>query len=208
MPYFEPITTTTRLGKCGRLVSCPHCKHVARVYALSFSALGCQNCKQMVNKYQWSIGPAVTPQQQKPSRMFKAQRGKSAQFAKTKKELLPRLSHPVAEYTITRETIPGWTRPDLVLIISRKLEATVNFFSNNFLLEGHSLEWCDSSGSRSVFLHMVNGEQQDMPHRTFQEFKAFLAERDIKPDLIMHREDPGLGIYLPELDEASYCANQ
>jgi len=47
-----------------------------------------------------------------------------------------------------------------------------------------------------------------MPHRTFQEFKAFLAERDIKPDLIMHREDPGLGIYLPELDEASYCANQ
>ena len=152
MPYFEPITTTTRLGKCGRLVSCPHCKHVARVYALSFSALGCQNFKQMVNKYQWSIGPAVTPQQQKPSRMFKAQRGKSAQFAKTKKELLPRLSHPVAEYTITRETIPGWTRPDLVLIISRKLEATVNFFSNNFLLEGHSLEWCDSSGSRSVFL--------------------------------------------------------
>jgi hypothetical protein len=30
---------------------------------------------------------------------------------------------------------------------------------------------------------------------------VFLSEREIKPDLIMHREDPGLGIYLPELDE-------
>ena len=201
MPYFEEITTKTRLGRTGRLVCCPHCKQVARVYALSFSALACQNCRQMVNKYHWTIGPAVTPQQQKPSRMYKAQRGKSARFAKTKKELLPQLSHPVSEYTITRETIPGWTKPDLVLIISRKLDVTVNFFSNNFLPEGHSLEWCDSSGSRSVFLYMVNGEQQDLPHRTFQEFKVFLAEREIKPDLIMHREDPGLGIYLPELDE-------
>ena len=207
MPYFEPITTKTRLGKTGRLVCSPCCKQVTRVHTLSWHKMTCSGCGQYVNKYHWAIGPAVTPQQQKPSRMYKAQRGKSARFAKTKKELLPQLSHPVSEYIITRETIPGWTRPDLVLIISRKLEATVNYFSNNFLPEGHSLEWCDSSGSRSVFLHMVNGEQQDMPHRTFQEFKAFLAERDIKPDLIMHREDPGLGIYLPELDESSYCAN-
>ncbi len=207
MPYFEPITTTTRLGKTGRLVCCPRCKQVTRVYALSWHWMKCLGCEDSIHKYHWTIGPAVTSQQQKPSRMFKAQRGKSARFAKTKKELLPQLSHPVSEYTITRETIPGWTRPDLVLVISRKLEATVNFFSNNFLPEGPSLEWCDSSGSRSVFLYMVNGDQQDLPHRTFQEFKVFLSEREIKPDLIMHREDPGLGIYLPELDEASYCAN-
>ena len=32
--------------------------------------------------------------------------------------------------------------------------------------------------------------------------KDFLAERYTDIDLLMHREDPGLGIYLPELDEA------
>ena len=49
---------------------------------------------------------------------------------------------------------------------------------------------------------MVDGEQQDLPFQTFQLFKEFLAERHTDVDLLMHREDPGLGIYLPELDEA------
>ena len=207
MPYFEEITTKTRLGKTGRLVCCPRCKQVTRVYSLSWHWMKCTGCDYVTHKYRWTIGPAILARQMQPSRMYKAQRGRSAQFAKTKKELLSQLSYPTSEYTITRETIPGWTRPDLVLVISRKLEATVNFFSNNFLPEGHSLEWCDSIGSRSVFLYKVDGEQQDLPHRIFQQFKVFLSERDIEPDLIMHREDPGFGIYLPELDESSYCAN-
>ena len=49
---------------------------------------------------------------------------------------------------------------------------------------------------------MVDGEQQDLPFRTFQLFKEFLLERHTDVDLLMIREDPGLGIFLPELDEA------
>jgi hypothetical protein len=49
---------------------------------------------------------------------------------------------------------------------------------------------------------MLNGEQVDLPHRIFQILKDFLVERYTDIDLLMHREDPGLGIFLPELDEA------
>ncbi len=202
MPYFEEITTKTRLGKAGRLVCCPHCKHVARVYALSFSALACQNCRQMVNKYHWTIGPAVTPQQQKPTYRWKAERGRCRTFGKTKKILMSRLSHPVSEYKITKEELPGWSRPDLVLVIDRRFDPAVHVFSDTHLPDDQSLEWVDSSGNRSVHLFMLNGEQVDLPHRTFQMFKEFLAERHSDVDLLMHREDPGLGIFLPELDEA------
>ena len=63
------------------------------------------------------------------------------------------------------------------------------------------MSWCDSSGTRSVFLYKRDGEQEDLPLRTFQLFKDFLTEREIESDLLMYREDPGLGIYLPEIDE-------
>ena len=202
MPYFQPLTTRDRVNMHGRLIRCPHCKHVTRVYTLSFSTHQCINCKAMVRKYDWTIGPSVTRKDLQPTYHYKAQRGSMRQFAKTKKELLPRLRHPVPEYTITKEEVPGWSRPDLVLVIDRRFDRAVQVFSDTHLPDDQSLEWADSSGNRSVHLFMLNGEQVDLPHRTFQMFKEFLAERHTDVDLLMHREDPGLGIFLPELDEA------
>ena len=202
MPYFEPLTTSHRVTMHGRLVRCPHCNHVSRVYHLGFSSLQCIHCKTMVNKYDWTIGPNVTRKDLQPRSRYKAQRGNMSQFGKTRKELLGRLVYPESEYTITKETIPGWSRPDLVLVIDRRFDRAVQAFSDTHLPQEQSLEWADSSGNRSVHLFMVDGEQQDLPFRTFQLFKEFLLERHTDVDLLMIREDPGLGIFLPELDEA------
>ena len=202
MTYFKPLTTSHRVTMHGRLLRCPHCKHVTRTYHLGFSALQCFHCKTMVNKYDWTIGPNVTRKDLQPRSRYKAQRGNMSQFGKTRKELLDRLVYPESEYTITKETVPGWSRPDLVLVIDRRFDRAVQVFSDKHLPDVQSLEWADSSGNRSVHLFMVNGEQQDLPFRTFQLFKEFLLERHTDVDLLMIREDPGLGVVLPELDEA------
>ena len=202
MPYFEPLTTNHRVTMHGRLVRCPHCNHVSRVYHLGFSALQCTNCKTMVRKYDWTVGPNVTRKDLQPTYHYKAQRGLVTQYNKTKKQLLDRLVHPVSEYVITKEEVPGWSRPDLVLVIDRRFDRAARVFSDTHLPENQALEWADSSGNRSVHLFMLDGEQVDLPYRTFQLFKDFLAERFTDVNLLMHREDPGLGIYLPELDEA------
>jgi hypothetical protein len=156
----------------------------------------------MVRKYDLSVGPNVTRKDLQPTYRWKAERDRCRTFGKTKKILMSRLSRPVSEYTITKEELPGWSRPDLVLVIDRRFDRAVQVFSDTHLPDDQSLEWADSSGSRSVHLFMLNGEQVDLPHRTFQMFKDFLAERHTDVDLLMHREDPGLGIFLPELDEA------
>jgi hypothetical protein len=205
MSYFEPLTKHHRVTMHGRLVRCPHCHHVTRTYHLGFSALQCPHCRTMVNKYDWAVGPNVTRGDLQPTYRWKAERDRSMTFGKTKKVLMSRLSHPASEYKITREELPGWSRPDLVLVIDRRFDRAVEAFSSTQLPEGQSLEWADSSGNRSVFLFMLNGEQVDLPYRTFERFKEFLAERHTDVDLLMIREDPGLGIYLPELDEAGTC---
>ena len=205
MPYFEPLTKHHRVTMHGRLVRCPHCNHATRVYHLGFAALQCFHCKTMVNKYDWSIGPNVTRKDLQPTYRYKAERNRCTTFGKTKKALMSRLSHPASEYEITREELPGWSRPDLVLIIDRRFDQAVEAFSRAHLPEDQALEWADSCGNRSVFLFMVGGEQVDLPYRTFQLFKEFLAERHTDVDLLMIREDPGLGIHLPELDEAGTC---
>tara|TARA_Y100000015_G_C2371412_1_gene80241 strand:+ start:289 stop:807 length:519 start_codon:yes stop_codon:yes gene_type:complete len=156
----------------------------------------------MVPKYDWTVGPNVTRKDLQPTYRWKAERDGSMTFGKTKKILMSRLSHPASEYSITKEELPGWSRPDLVLVIDRRFDPAVRAFSKTHLPDGQSLEWADSSGNRSVHLFMLDGEQVDLPYRTFQLFKEFLAQRHTDVDLLMHREDPGLGIYLPELDEA------
>ena len=205
MSYFEPLTTNHRVTIHGRLLRCPHCKHVTRTYHLGFSSLQCFHCKAMVNKYDWSVGPNVTRKDLQPTYRYKAERDRCMTFGRTKKVLMSRLSHPVSEYKITKEEIPGWSRPDLVLVIDRRFDRAVQAFSDTCLPQEQSLEWADSSGNRSVHLFMLDGEQQDLPFRTFELFKEFLAERHTGVDLLMIREDPGLGIYLPELDEAGTC---
>ena len=203
MSYFEPLTTSHRVTMHGRLVRCPHCNHVSRVYHLGFSALQCTNCKTMVRKYDWTVGPNVTRKDLQPTYRWKGEwKNGGMSFAKTKKELLARFPKSHHEMKITKEQLPGWSRPDLVLVIDRRFDRAVEVFSNTHLPDNQALEWADSCGNRSVHLFMLNGEQVDLPYRTFQLFKDFLAERHTDVDLLMHREDPGLGIYLPELDEA------
>ena len=70
------------------------------------------------------------------------------QYNKTKKQLLDRLVHPASEYVITKEEVPGWSRPDLVLVIDRRFDRAVQVFSDKHLPENQSLEWADSSGNR------------------------------------------------------------
>ena len=168
MPFFEPLTTSHRVTMHGRLVRCPHCKHVSRVYHLGFSALQCIHCKTMVRKYDLTVGPNVTRKDLQPTYRWKAQRDRCSTFGKTKRILMSRLSHPESEYIITKEELPGWSRPDLVLVIDRRFDRAVQVFSDTHLPDDQSLEWADSSGNRSVHLFMLDGEQVDLPHRTFR----------------------------------------
>jgi ribosomal protein S27E len=51
----EKVTRYTRAGQNGKFIVCPKCKHEARVYHFSWSAIGCQKCKKMIDKKEWSI---------------------------------------------------------------------------------------------------------------------------------------------------------
>ena len=46
-------------SKCKRyagvLIKCPKCQHIDRVFHLEWSALTCQSCKEMIDKYDWLI---------------------------------------------------------------------------------------------------------------------------------------------------------
>ena len=52
---FAPVKKTSRTGRYGKLIQCPKCNHVKTIYHLSWSALGCQSCGDMVDKYDWLI---------------------------------------------------------------------------------------------------------------------------------------------------------
>ena len=45
----------TRATKHGKTIVCPECNKVAIVYHFSWSALGCQHCGSMVDKYEWKL---------------------------------------------------------------------------------------------------------------------------------------------------------
>jgi len=58
-PYsldFKPVNPRSRAGKNGKLLLCPHCKGLSRVYHFSWSALSCQTCGKSINKYDWEVG--------------------------------------------------------------------------------------------------------------------------------------------------------
>ena len=52
---FQPVHKYSRCGFDGRLLKCPECESTHRVYHLAWSALGCQSCNQMIDKYDWMI---------------------------------------------------------------------------------------------------------------------------------------------------------
>ena len=43
----------TRAGMWGKTIVCPECNKVTTVYHFSWSALSCQQCGSMVDKYDW-----------------------------------------------------------------------------------------------------------------------------------------------------------
>ena len=49
------VTKSTRAPRMGRQIVCPKCNTVATVYHFAWSGLQCQHCKQMIDKYDWSV---------------------------------------------------------------------------------------------------------------------------------------------------------
>ena len=49
------VNRYTRATKHGKTIVCPECNKVATVYHFSWSALGCQHCGSMVDKYEWKL---------------------------------------------------------------------------------------------------------------------------------------------------------
>ena len=44
-------------GSEGKVIVCPHCGHNETAYHFAWSASGCGNCKAIVDKYDWFLGP-------------------------------------------------------------------------------------------------------------------------------------------------------
>ena len=51
----KTVNKHTRAGMWGKEIVCPRCDASTKVYHFSWSALGCQWCKSMVDKNQWRL---------------------------------------------------------------------------------------------------------------------------------------------------------
>ena len=51
----KTVNKHTRASKWGKEIVCPKCNTTHRVYHFSWSALGCQKCDSMIEKYQWRL---------------------------------------------------------------------------------------------------------------------------------------------------------
>ena len=51
----KQVNKHTRAGYSGKQITCPQCNTTHRVYHFSWSALGCQECDSMIEKYQWIL---------------------------------------------------------------------------------------------------------------------------------------------------------
>ena len=49
------VNRYTRSGQNGKFIICPECNQGAFVFHFSWSALSCQHCNAMVEKYQWKV---------------------------------------------------------------------------------------------------------------------------------------------------------
>jgi ribosomal protein S27E len=54
----QTVTRNTRAPLKGRLIVCPHCGGIARVFHFSWCGLGCIHCGQMVDKHKWGLAPS------------------------------------------------------------------------------------------------------------------------------------------------------
>lgn len=204
---FTPVTSSTRCGQHGRLIRCPRCQSVARVYHLSWSALCCQGCNASINKMDFSIGPNITRQQLRPSSRWCVKLSRQSIYGKTKAEVLRRAKSSIEraqesgeEWSVIREPIPGWTVPPMVLVFDRNHESAIQLF-NELGLADQTLVGVDWCGGRVVYEAYEGENQVDFSFQAYEELRRALKSWRIEPDLFMRREDPGLGIYLPEIDD-------
>ena len=52
----QKVGRYTRASKThGKFIVCPHCNQGSYVFHFSWSALGCQHCGSMVDKYEWKL---------------------------------------------------------------------------------------------------------------------------------------------------------
>ena len=51
---WRPVAPSTRAGSSGKLIQCPNCNSIRRIYHFSWSALQCSQCNTMVDKYDWN----------------------------------------------------------------------------------------------------------------------------------------------------------
>lgn len=93
-----------------------------------------------------------------------------------------------------------------VLIINRRIDPTVWI---------PALHWCDSSGGRSVYYYNPAGADYesavDLPSYVYEKIQWHvnnLSAVDGIQYLCLRREDPGLGIWLPEIDQPIADAGQ
>ena len=92
-----------------------------------------------------------------------------------------------------------WNFPQCI-VCSRDLEDLVEDFSNRLAskYEISGVEWC---GSRVVMLYQLKEKAIDIPEDLFERCKTFVSRRrSLKKRLFIRREDPGLGIIIPEID--------
>ena len=52
---FVKVSKHTRAGKRGKMIRCPHCKNMERVYHFAWSAAVCPKCKKTINKYDYYV---------------------------------------------------------------------------------------------------------------------------------------------------------
>lgn len=55
IPPRKYVNRYTRAGSDGKAIKCPECDHVGRVYHFGWSALGCTECKAIVDKERWEV---------------------------------------------------------------------------------------------------------------------------------------------------------
>ena len=55
IPKYKPVNRYTRAGYYGKNIKCPKCQSVNKVYHFSWSACGCLDCKEIVNKLDWLV---------------------------------------------------------------------------------------------------------------------------------------------------------
>jgi len=133
----------------------------------------------------------------------------STSYGKTKAEVLERCADRIAKaeaegesWTLNHAWIKPRTSWPQVVIISRSHGKHIE----SFKFGDRKLHWVDSCGTRSVYWygrkHAENyNDAEDIPSSVYQLLVEHVVTKSkSQPELMMRRDDPGLGIFIPEID--------